>query len=59
LRATLVANGITREMPLIDALDVAEVLVKTGRAIPPGEWVDDYVEQQKVAKSAKMLRSLV
>lgn len=44
LRATLIANGVRcRRMPLGTALDVAQVLVATGRAIPPSAWVDELI----------------
>jgi hypothetical protein len=29
------------------AIDVAEVLVATGRAIPPGAWVDELIAQRR------------
>lgn len=37
---TLAANGV-RECFAEDAIDIAGVLLATGRAIPPDRWCDD------------------
>lgn len=55
LRANLIANGISLDLPLGTKLDVAEVLVWTGRAIPVAEWVDFMVKQ----KSNEALEALI
>jgi hypothetical protein len=37
---TLASNGILSPMPLDDAIGVAKMLVRLGRAIPFAAWVD-------------------
>jgi hypothetical protein len=47
LRITLIANRITGPLPLPDAIDVAGVLVATGRAIPAPAWVDELIDKRR------------
>lgn len=46
----LLANGLTDDMLLEDAIDVARMLVASGRAIHPSKWVDAFVVQAKEAE---------
>lgn len=55
LRANLLANGIFQELPLGTQLDIAEVLVWTGRAIPMAQWVTSIARQG----SEKALEALI
>ena len=48
-------KGTVVDLPLGTKLDVAEVLVRTGRAIPAAEWVDFLVRQ----KSDEALEALI
>lgn len=41
-------------MPLETALDVAEVMVMTGRAIPAPIWVDELAARRRNAKLESM-----
>lgn len=43
LRCTLLANGINGPISREDAGTVAEFLVATGRAVPPGRWIEHFV----------------
>jgi len=52
---TLLANGVSQDLPWSDKMDVAETLVATGRAIHPSKWVADFV----AAKNAEALESLL
>lgn len=57
LQVTLIANGITGPLPLHIAIDVAEVLVETGRAIPAPAWVDELIalrRQQEDQNTARV-----
>lgn len=49
LRCTLLANGITVDLPLDDAVDVAAMLVNTGRAQDPAKWIESCVDRAEVA----------
>jgi hypothetical protein len=44
LRLTLLLGGIRGRLPLADAIALAMMLVRTGRAVPPGEWVETQAE---------------
>lgn len=33
-------NGIRGRLPWPDAIAMAVMLVRTGRAVPPGDWID-------------------
>jgi hypothetical protein len=46
LIAALRANGIDQSLPLDEALDVAEQLVASRRAIPPGLWVESLIQSR-------------
>lgn len=54
LRATLIANGVAGPLPLSTAIDVAEVLVSTGRAIPPSKWVDEMIRSKRMEDYKRM-----
>ena len=40
LRHTLIANGVTQDLPWEDAIGVAHMLVALGRAVPPSRWLE-------------------
>lgn len=58
LRATLIANGVAGPLPLSVAVDVAEILVATGRAIPASKWVDEMIRSKRVEDYKQMARRL-
>jgi len=43
VRAVLAANGVRLPLPLDMARDVAEMLLLTGRAVPPAKFVDAFI----------------
>ena len=48
LECTLIANGVPDGLPWERALAVAQILVRTGRAIPANQWVDRFMLEQQV-----------
>jgi hypothetical protein len=54
LRVALLANGVDPILPLGDALDVAEMLVATGRAVAPAHWVECLVRKARDARAANL-----
>ncbi|WP_165251176.1 hypothetical protein [Paludisphaera soli] len=49
LRLTLAANGVHGEYPIEDVIDIAGMLVATGRAVHPAKWVDALVHESTIA----------
>lgn len=47
---TLLANGVTGEIDLAEAWEIAGILEATGRTIPRRKWVDEFREEDE-AKS--------
>jgi hypothetical protein len=50
----LIANGVAGPLPISLALDVAEILVATGRAIPLSSWVDEMIAAKRRDEYAQM-----
>jgi len=51
LKASLLANGLDlNRLTFREALDVAEVLVATRRAIPPQKWIDSMIDAAEVSR---------
>ncbi len=40
LRYSLIACGITQDLPWEDAIGIGHMLVALGRALPPARWID-------------------
>lgn len=41
--------GVTGRITIEEARLVAEMMVKTGRAVPPQKWVDSLIEAGEIA----------
>lgn len=54
LRLTLLANGIDRPLPLEDAIDLAGMLVTLRRAVPAKDWVDAFLDQQRIGRESTL-----
>jgi hypothetical protein len=51
---TLTASGIHQPLLLEDAVDLAEMLVRLGRAVPAKDWVDTLLEQQRIGRESTL-----
>jgi hypothetical protein len=53
----MVANGalpIGAGTPIVDVMDAAGILVATGRAVPPGKWIDSMIERAREERVSRM-----